>query len=306
MNNAMVTPFVIVGLLIASLGVWIIFSGIQGAIRRRSSWIRTDGRMTMFGFRYGAPSVLFEYQVDGKVFEGNKLLPGKNSRRDNSSACWLPKSAYVRSDGSLKFPPDSQVDVFYDPKNSEKCALIPGFPPIAMLCLPAILVAFGLIMAGGEWIVGHCKLVFPGLFICAGLLMCCVGLRWGRRYTRSRKFPSVKGLLLKAELAYEDGSDADGFGLQVEFEYEVNGTPYRSNQLTAINARILSKRVKQAQSLVDGLLTNPQPQVFYDPRAPWDGFLRHGPTWGIFGIIFVGLIFTGIGAALAISISGSP
>ena len=206
--------------------------------------------------------------------------------------------------------------ILFDPKDPADSALIPEPPPVMTFAGPVAIVAFGLLFAGAGSLAEHCPLFFAALFIGVGLVMCRVGWKWGRRVVRSRGFPSVTGRLLKAEIVCEiGGADYEitgtgerapgrgGFVPLVEFEYEVSGTRYRSQQVTALNARALKARVSDAQPLVDMLRADPEPRVYYDPRAPWDGFLQHGPAWGVYGPILPGLAFAGFGVALGISVS---
>jgi hypothetical protein len=60
------------------------------------------------------------------------------------------------------------------------------------------------------------------------------------------------------------------------------------------------RRKKDVQPLLEALQAKPDAQVFYDPIAPWDAFLQHGPIWGVFGMLAMGSVFVGVGIAMEI------
>lgn len=105
------------------------------------------------------------------------------------------------------------------------------------------------------------------------------------------RFSAVKGKLLKAAVAYSSSGESRGYTPDVEFEYEVDGRSYRSSQLTALSARVLSNDKEAVAKKLQAL--EPLPTVFYDPKAPWDGFLQHGPLWGVWMPMLMGALFLG-------------
>jgi hypothetical protein len=115
-----------------------------------------------------------------------------------------------------------------------------------------------------------------------------------RRYWRSRQFPSVEGKLLKAEISSESAGESSGFVPQVEFEYEVDGTMYRSRQLTALNVSVLRARAVDVKPVIDALQAMPKLEVYYDPQAPWDAFLKHCPVLAVFVPLLIGVPLAGI------------
>ena len=86
---------------------------------------------------------------------------------------------------------------------------------------------------------------------------------------------------------------------QVEFEYEVDGAAYRSRQLDALSIQV-AQRQKKAQIVIDGLRSNPTLQVYYDPKAPWDAFLRHGPKSGFLAPFLMGFVFVCTAVAMTV------
>ncbi len=118
-----------------------------------------------------------------------------------------------------------------------------------------------------------------------------MGLKFMARDRHSRAFPSVSGKLLKADIAYSSDRDSSGYTPIVEFEYTVDGATYQSRQLTAISASTLKSTRNKVQPEIDRLRAEPTVKVYYDPQAPWDGFLRHGPAWGAVIPLVMGAAF---------------
>ena len=92
-----------------------------------SSWARTTARIKTFGITFGVPGVSYDYEVGGNRLTGSAIVPGVFAGKSQGTA--IPKSTYLREDGSLRFPPNAEVDLFYDPKNPSDAALVTGLPP---------------------------------------------------------------------------------------------------------------------------------------------------------------------------------
>lgn len=135
-------------------------------------------------------------------------------------------------------------------------------------------------------------------FLCAGIVLLGMSMKWLKTYFRCQSFPSTSGHLLKADIAYaSSGEGGGGYTPVVEFEYEVNGAQYQSRQLTSLAFQVLKSGAK-AQALVDQLRAEPNVTVYYDPRAPWVGFLQHSTIWGVIATALMGLVFSGISVGL--------
>ncbi len=299
--NKVPLPLLIAGLFFGGIIIWSVLAVVLRGIRSRASWSRGTARVKTFRFTYGVPNVTFEYSVDGRTFEGNKIVPGVSARSLSGTGSMLPKSVYLNPGGSLKFLPNTDVDVFYDRKNPGDSALVPGIQPGFGKILPVVL---GLVFAltRFDWIQHHVIQLCAALFFCAGLAAFCWGWKCRSRHLRSRDFPSVPGRLLKAEIAYSSGGGDSGGGWvpTVEFEYEVDGTIYQSGQMTALPAQVLKSKKADVQLMLDKLRAEAQPRVFYDPKAPWNGFLQHGPAWGVFAPMLMGLAFMGTGIGIGV------
>jgi len=271
--------------------------------KSRTSWARTTASIKTFGISYGVPSVIYEYEVDGRKLTGNCIVPGAfaGGLRGTTPS----KSVYLHADGSLKFPPNAEVDVFYDPKHPSDAALVTGIPAGIWKGFALILLLLGIavsIYRYREWAGNHAgNLVLAG-FGCCGFFLFGWSLKWLKDYARSRGFPSTSGHLLKAEIVYLNGGvgagGSSGFVPAVEFEYEVNGSLYRSSQLTSVFFQTLHYRPKDVQPMIDRLRAEPNITVYFDPQAPWVGFLQHGSVWSALIPVFMGLLSTSVFLAI--------
>jgi len=281
------------------------FAWIMGAViwrgwKSSSSWARTTGCVKSFGVSNGIPAVTYEYEVNGGKFTGNGIVPGVLAGKSQGTK--PAKSVYLRADGELKFPPKAEVDVFYDPKNPSDAALVTGIPPGLWKGPACILVIAGI--AGGiygcrAWADKHVADLICAAFVCCGVFLLGCSVKWLRDYTRSRSFPTTSGRLLKAEVAYSSGGgESGGYVPVAEFEYTVNGALYQSRQLTSNPTQVLKSRAKDVQPVIDRLRAGPTITVYYDPQAPWVGFLEHGSVLGALLPVFMGLIFAGVGVAM--------
>jgi len=82
--------------------------------------------------------------------------------------------------------------------------------------------------------------------------------------------------------------------MSVEFEYEVNGCLYRSQQFRNLPLSVLKSR-QVVLSQVEKLRADPTPEIFYDPAAPWDGFLLRTSLLGSLSPILLSIPFLGFG-----------
>lgn len=295
-------PFKIVLLLfIGLIGGLTLFTYIASFVRVRkshSSWLQTTGRITSFGINYGTPSISYEYNALGKVLTGTKFTPGPLIVYPNGTS--FPKSFYLNESGQLRFSPGNSVEVFYNPKNPGDSALVREMPSAKGLLLVVPLVALFLaIYLHSEWFKAHINVLFPVGFLAAGLGAFVYGCTWMRRHSQTRTFPSVRGRLLKAEAVYTtsgggSSGNSGGYTISVEFEYEVNGFLYRSQQLRDLPLIVLKSR-SNVERQVEKLRTEPTLEVFYDPVAPWDGFLQRTSLLGSASPMLLSIPFLVVG-----------
>ena len=282
-------------LLIGVILMAVIWRGCKSA----SSWARTTAQIKTFGVTFGVPAVIYEYEVDGSKLTGSAIVPGVFAGKSQGTA--LAKSVYIRADGSLKFPPNAEVDVFYEPKNPSDAALVIGIPPGIWKGIALLFFFVGIpsgIYEHRAWAAEHAVDLILSAFLCGGVVLLGVSLTWLKNYFRSRSFPSTSGHLLKGDVAFSSsGKGGGGYFPVVEFEYQVNGARYQSRQLTSVSFQVLKPQA-DAQSFIDRLCAEPNITVYYDPQAPWVGFLQHSSVWSVFLPALMGLVFLGGSVAL--------
>lgn len=261
---------------IAGIFFWSLGASFLRVRTSRTTWLRTTGRIKSFGVNYGTPTVTYDYTVNAQTFEGGKFTPGPVISYSSGSGTSFPKSFFLHPNGTLKFAPGSDVEVFYDPSRPTDACLIQEMPSAkGLLIVIPLLAIFILGFLHLDWLKIHLSVIFPSAFVLMGLCALLYGSTWLKRAFRSRNFFSTSGILKKAEVVYSPGNGGGGYLAEVEFEYQVDGALYRSRQLKNLPLWVLKSREKDAQALVDRLRAQPSLRIFYDPKAPWDGFLEH-------------------------------
>jgi hypothetical protein len=287
-----------IGSLILGFILVLMLMNIPRGLQSQHSWVRTNGRIQTFGVSYGMAEVAYEYEANGEKLVGNAIVPGPLA--GYSKGIKARKSAYLDSNGRLKFTPGGEVPVYYNPANFNDAALVTGIQPGLWRGIASVLLIFALGVAGfthWAWVERNAMVWFGATFCGGAAILAGYGLVCARRNQRSRQFPSTRGRLLEAKVAFDAGNNEGGGGFipVVRFEYEVGGERFTSRQLTALSARVIQNNPQKVQAQLEQWKAQPDLTVFYDPQAPWDGFLQHGPTWGVFMPPLMGLAFAGFG-----------
>jgi len=287
----------IVALVILCVIATVLMRSVARAMRSESRWHRTTGRIRTFLFNHGAPAVSYEYEVDGQPFTASAIVPGPFYGAPGEVT--LHRSVYLDRHGSLKFPTGASVDVYYDPQNPADAALVTGVQKGAakgFVGLFLFALAIGSAWYFADWIALHKNVSASAAFFLGGCLTCLLGVKGMLRHQRTQRFYSTPGALTRAEVAFvqPQRKRPGGYTAAVEFEYEVDGRIYRSNQLTALSARFFSSKPSAIETMIERLRARPELEVRYDPRAPWDGFLLYGPWLGTVLPLVMGMLFFGV------------
>jgi hypothetical protein len=288
---------------ISGIVLWSLIASFIRVRQSHSSWLQTTGRIISFDLRYGTPSISYEYEAQGKVFTGNKFTPGPAALYPKGSGTSFPKSFYLNESGRLRFSPGNSVEVFYNPANPRESALVREMPSGRGLLLVLPVIAFFVALSVyPAWFKAHGKVLLPAGFLAAGLAVFIYGCTWLRRHWQTRSFPSVRGRLLQAEVVFSAGGGSSGssggYTVSVEFEYEVNGCRYRSQQLRDLPLTFLKSSRPVVEQQVEKLRADPTPEIFYDPAAPWDGFLLRTNLLASVSPMLLSIPFLGLGTFL--------
>jgi len=287
---------------ISGITLWSLIASFIRVRQSLSSWLQTTGRITSFGMNYGTPSISYDYDAQGKVFTGNKFTPGPVALYPKGSGTSFPESFYLNESGQLRFSPGNSVEVFYNPMNPADSALVGEMPTGKRVWLVLPLIAFFIALyINPAWFKAHSQVLIPCGALVAGIVVFTYGYTWMRRNWQTRSFPSVRGRLLKAEAVYSasggggSGNSAGGYTVAVEFEYEVQGCLYRSQQLRDLPLTILKSSLQDAQRQAEKLRSETSLKVFYDSAAPWDGFLQRTNLLGSLSPVLLSIPFLGMG-----------
>ncbi len=281
---------VIGGVLLGGFAV-LMAMGIRRGVQSRQ-WRRVSGVVRSFSFSYGVPKIAYEYRVDGATYPGEAIAPGVLARA--SGGYKVPRSLWLREDGQLRFPPGAEVVVWVNPEAPEDAVLCPGTPPgwwkagLALLGLVLVFALFVTPIGREEFPLLHRALaVFAG----CGVILFISGCRAWAHYLRTRHYPTTAGRLLRAEVTLPQSGENASYYPEIEFEYLIDGTPYRSGQWTALPDAVGRNTPQEVERHLDTLRTLPELQVHYNPRLPWDAFLKPGPAWGVYTRFGMALAF---------------
>lgn len=270
---------------------------IWRAAQSESRWHRTTGRIKTFLLNHGVPLASYEYEVDGKPFTASAVVPGLFHGAPGDVV--LHRSVYIDRRGSLKFPPGATVDVYYDPQNPADAALVTGVQKGAAKGF-VVLLLLAAAIAGlwyfGDWILRYKSVSFSAGFFLGGCLVSLLAFKGLLRHQRTQRFQATRGSLDRAEVDFipPTRKRPGGYTASIEFSYTVGNQVYRSNQLTALPSQFFSSEASTIETMLDRLRARPDLEVHYDPDAPWDAFLLHGPRWGTILPLIMAVIFFGV------------
>ena len=292
--------FLIIFCFVGGIGYWSYVASYLRFSKSRSTWTRTTGRVEWFGLNYGKPAISYAYMPDGKTFKGSKFTPGPLVSNPKGAGTWFPKSTYLKTDRTLRFPPGGTVEVYYDPSNPSDAALLLEPPSAKGVLLVSLFL--GLLFVGflnSHWISQNKEIVIPLIVALFGLFFALLmGIRWVRRYLVSRRFPSTSGKLITAEVASSSGRNSTGYYIMLDVSYSVEGASYRTQQLGSLPFFALKSRIQDVQAQIDRLKADPDLRVYYEPAAPWDGFLNHVSMPAALAPILLGSMAACVGVVL--------
>lgn len=284
------------------------------------TWVRVQGRITRAeaGFELLQPfkseqprnhrvaKISYEYQVGGKLLRSNKIWPSGTPPEEET-------------DGLLKrFPVDSAVKVFHEPRNPNNSALdLNGPPPqLAMGCLVASLIVIA-IAAIAIWLatsgMGQLQGWFPGAIMPAmliaaaiGVLMLVMFVATARQNAAAQRWPTTGGrIALSTVEQFQMLRDSDNHRHRrrmtetrympvVEYSYSVGGRDYTSRSIWA------DTEVSGNRKYAEGIAARYKPGVLvivrYDPDKPQRAALEVGARWHWI-LLILAIVAFGIAAA---------
>lgn len=129
----------------------------------------------------------------------------------------------------------------------------------------------------------------------AGAVALVLGLAvlvyWGhsrRGTSRAENWPSTTGTVTESVVGTERERPV------LEYEYEVDGQSYRNDSVWVSGQSASYQRLR---SLVESSPPGTEVTVYYDPDSPDVSLMVGGTEWRL-GLLAVGLVLVGVGAAL--------
>jgi len=152
---------------------------------------------------------------------------------------------------------------------------------------------------------GWFLVIFGLLFQAIGTLMIVYWAVNRQKAARSRSWPTCTGRVLSSRVLEKTESDEEGgpttyYQAQVEYEYTVDGHPYRSNRI-AFGTAWTASSAEQTET-VERYRTGEDVQVHYRPGQPGDAVLDTTPGAGTKVLLIVGIIFDVVGTAVFLAV----
>jgi hypothetical protein len=122
------------------------------------------------------------------------------------------------------------------------------------------------------------------LCLFAGAIALSLGIIFGSRLIRYRRFPAIDGQLISAAVSAVRTQDHNGVGMSyipvVAYSYSVGAAHFTSSRVYSLDDkqnRCGHALRASAQKFCDALASKPSLTVYYNPADPSFAFLRNGP-----------------------------
>ena len=122
------------------------------------------------------------------------------------------------------------------------------------------------------------------LCLFAGAIALSLGIIFGTRLNRYRRFPAIDGQLISAAVSAVRTQDQAGVGMTyipvVSYSYSVGAAHFTSSRVYSLDDkqnRCGRASRASAQKFCDTLASKPALTVYYNPADPSFAFLRNGP-----------------------------
>ncbi|PWH15740.1 MAG: hypothetical protein DDG60_05315 [Anaerolineae bacterium] len=250
-----------------------------------------DGRETV----RSAPSIAYEYSVNGKRYTGERISLGEN----------LPASDFEAV--LARYPLRAEVTVYYDPAKPEQAVLERTLPPDFGKGLAGVF----LFLAGGALLALLTLANVPGLiaphlaqpenalFVTLsgglGLFLLLLGFVQQRQALVLRTWPSTAGVVVASEVRsfrqWKDNVERTFYTPGIVYRYGVDGREYTADRYS-LEAETHWGRPELAQTVLDRFPVGSAVTVYYNPQAPAEAVLvrRLTGAWLVWALAVVLLL----------------
>lgn len=265
------------------------------ALRKRS---RDEGEQVR-----SAPSIAYEYTVNGKRYTGERISLGEN----------IPETDFERV--LNRYPVGAEVTVYYDPANPAQAVLERALPADFGKGLAGVFLFFG----GGavltlltlakvpDLLAPHLPQPENALFVTLsggmGLFLLLFGFAQQRQALALQTWPSVAGVVVAAELRsfreWKDNVERTLYTPGVVYRYTVAGREYTGDRYS-LGAGTQWGRPEPVQTMLKRFPPGSAVTVFYNPKAPAEAVLERRVSGGWFiwllaaGLLLLAVVSAGI------------
>jgi hypothetical protein len=138
---------------------------------------------------------------------------------------------------------------------------------------PGVLIT---IIASATGILIACLTSLIPLLIIGGIIWYVLDQRKKARAVRqaSRDWPSTKGKIVKSRVELSSGRDMTTVEPKIQYEYQVGGRPYQSDQIHSGDKIFESISKEETYDLVDRYPVGREVTVYYNPNNPAEAALE--------------------------------
>lgn len=261
------------------------------ARRCKTGWVRAKGVVKSFTTFYHSPRIAYEFHAGGCVRTGHAITPAVLPR-SSILPPWGIRRNWLHPDGRLKFHPGQEVEVLLDPARPERSALTHRLHPgPAAYLIPALIVLNIWAVFHLGWLEENREQLAPLSIYLLGVILILRHVPRVHRAARSRKFHVAKG-----SLSIGQQNPSTPF---LMVEYVVGDILYRSAQIVNMPCWFLDHKSPLLRRLVGRLTEGDHGiDVFYDPKAPWDGFIRQLHPLRVLMPLCIGILLIAVAAGL--------
>lgn len=326
MDRVFAILFSLFGVFFSGVGLWFFFAGLKnivlGLLSKRwhptagtivSSRVKIDSGqegadsgeiVRSSGYRYSA-DIVYEYAGGTAKQVGRRVQFAETNSKDLHAV-----QAIVH-----RHPAGSMTTVYYDPAKPDRSVLEPGVKAGNLAAM----------ILGGLFAILGALIVFAGLFgferlfnivgtatffrvvtiggIVAGSVALVIGIAIERQARVSRRWPSVKGVVLSSKILKEQSNPSssslgrritDGYQYkpEVAFEYTVFGVKYISNKVSF--ADYSTNTTGHATQVIERYPEGAAVDVYYNPDNPEDAVLEKRGGFGVLLLFVVGLFLIAV------------
>lgn len=145
--------------------------------------------------------------------------------------------------------------------------------------------------------------VVPWLFLIAGVVVLCVGVRKCVHASASTNWPQTDGVIVESFVETDHRTDGTRFAPRIVYEYAVGDDLHTAT--TVSYGDYSASWDSHAREVVDRYPVGERVTVYYHPQDHDTAVLEPGSRFNAYLVAVMGLLFTVVGARLIVYMPGA-